>query len=550
MTSAATYWRTVRHLKSGQIWGRIAFKLRRPRADLAPAPALRARSGAWVRPAPRLPSLQAPLTFDLLNERHALAEVGWDGPGVARLWRYHQHYFDDLNAQGAEHRDPLHVELIARWIAANPPGHGPGWEPYPLSLRIVRWIQWLLGDHAAPAGMIDSLAAQARWLTQRLETHLLGNHLFANAKALVFAGLFFSGDEARTWLRCGVRILQRELGEQILADGGQFERSPMYHALALEDVLDLIAAIDALGAGVAETIALRDELAARVPAMLRWLRAMTHPDGTLGRFNDCADGVAPANPALFRLAADLGFAASAEERLDGAGGVLPLAESGYLRVEQGAAVALIDVAPVGPDYLPGHAHADTLSFELSLGGRRVVVNGGTSCYGEGAERARERATAAHSTVEVAGQSSSEVWAGFRVGRRARPQPPRIERDADSIRIASAHDGYSHLAGRPMHRRSWRFAPGSLVVEDEVSDARWPALARYHLAPGLALAADGSGRWRVSDGDAVVAEIEVMAGSAHAQASFHAPRFGLVEPTTCLAITLDAGRAATRWTWPR
>jgi hypothetical protein len=37
---------------------------------------------------------------------------------------------------------------------------------------------------------------QVRFLRKRLEVHLLGNHLFANAKALVFAGLYFSGDEA------------------------------------------------------------------------------------------------------------------------------------------------------------------------------------------------------------------------------------------------------------------------------------------------------------------------------------------------------------------
>ena len=29
-------------------------------------------------------------------------------------------------------------------------------------------------------------------------------------------------------------------------------------------------------------------------------------------------------------------------------------------------VAIIDVAKIGPDYLPGHGHADTLSFELSI----------------------------------------------------------------------------------------------------------------------------------------------------------------------------------------
>jgi uncharacterized heparinase superfamily protein len=67
-----------------------------------------------------------------------------------------------------------------------------------------------------------------------------------------------------------------------------------------------------------------------------------------------------------------------------------LAESGYLRAEAAGAVLILDVAPVGPDYLPGHAHADTLSFELSLFGQRVFCNGGTSRYGPGAG-ARSRA---------------------------------------------------------------------------------------------------------------------------------------------------------------
>ncbi|MGZ8261144.1 MAG: heparinase II/III domain-containing protein, partial [Caldimonas sp.] len=288
----------------------------------------------------------------------------------------------------------------------------------------------------------------------------------------------------------------------------------------------------------------------RVPAMLRWLAALTHPDGTLGRFNDCADGVAPANAELFRLAAELGFAADASYGDGDDDGVLVLADSGYVRVERNSVVALLDVAPVGPDYLPGHAHADTLSFELSLAGRRVVVNGGTSCYGDGAQRQRERATAAHSTVEIDGESSSEVWAGFRVGRRARPDRPRIERDGAALRIACGHDGYAHLPGRPVHRRAWSFDPDGMAVEDLVSNARSAALARFHLAPGLTLSPLGNGRWRVADGGATLAEVDVVAGRASQEPSFHAPRFGVVEPTTCLAVALDGGRALTRWAWRR
>jgi uncharacterized heparinase superfamily protein len=544
VTGPGTYWRTVRHLKPRQLIDRIAFRMHRPTADLRPPPARRPLQGEWKLPARRTQSLLEPATFDFLGERHSLDEVGWDGPGVARLWRYNQHYFDDLNAVGADARAGSHRALIERWLAANPPGPGAGWEPYPLSLRIVNWIKWLARGNDGPPAMLASLAVQARWLAGRLETHLLGNHLFANAKALVFAGLFFEGAEADDWRSTGASILSREVPEQILADGGQFERSPMYHALALEDALDLLDAIAALAPEDRALGALHDALAARIAPMLRWLSAMTHPDGALGRFNDCADGIAPPNAELFRLAGELGFAAA--PRGEGRAVVLP--DSGYVRVDAGPAALLVDVAPVGPDYLPGHAHADTLSFELSLNGRRVVVNGGTSCYGEGPERQRERGTAAHSTVEVGGANSSEVWAGFRVGRRARPSGVVVEEGAGIVRIEGCHDGYAHLPGRPLHRRRWQLDATGLGVVDEVGEDAPPALARFHLAPGLSLTRIAPSRWRVAAGDTALAVVDVEAGEARAEPSSHSSRFGAVEPTASLVVALARGRAATRWTW--
>ena len=72
------------------------------------------------------------------------------------------------------------------------------------------------------------------------------------------------------------------------------------------------------------------------------------------------------------------------------------------------------------EVVEGHGHADVLSLEVSLDGRRLVTNGGTSSYANDAVRDDERSTSAHATVEIDGYSSSEVWASFRVGRRAHP----------------------------------------------------------------------------------------------------------------------------------
>ena len=547
MTSLGRLWRTVRHLKPIQIIGRAYFLWRRPRLDPRPAPPLRPATGRWALPAAREASQVAPLRLRFLGVEKALDDCGWDRPEVDRLWRYNLHYFDDLNARGAAQRSGLQRDLLNRWLAQNPPPQGTAWEPYPVSLRSVNWIKWFLAGQPPQADWLQSLALQLRWLNRRLEWHLLGNHLFANAKALVFAGLYFEGDEARGWLVRGLRILARELPEQILADGGHFERSTMYHALALEDLLDLLNLISARADAASPAQRLVPELRQRASALLHWLRCMSHPDGGIGLFNDAAQGIAPDNTELEAYAARLGIVADQPP----AEGVTDLSPSGYVRAARGTAVALLDLAPIGPDYLVGHAHADSLAFELSLHGRRIVVNGGSSCYGLSAQRLRERGTAWHSTVQIGHGDSSEVWSGFRVGRRARMR----QRQLQGWTVTGAHDGWRYLPGAPLHRRQWTLATDALVVDDRIESAAAaaPALpaavARFHLAPGLHLVpGDNPARWLVNDGQRTWAEIDVEVGDAAVADSLHAPRFGVLLAAQALVVTLRDGHARTRWRW--
>jgi uncharacterized heparinase superfamily protein len=539
MDTAGRYWRTIRYLKPQQIAARVLFRLARPRAEVRPAPPVRAREGSWVLPARREPSLVAPARLKVLNVERDLDDCGWDDPRIDKLWRYNLHYFDDLNARDAEQRRLWQRALLNRWLAENRPGTGTGWEPYPVSLRIVNLIKAFLGGMTPETVWLDSLGAQARWLRRRLEWHLLGNHLLANAKALVFAGSFFRGEEAEEWLRCGRKIMRRELEEQILPDGGHFERSPMYHALCLEDLLDVLNLTAALPTLSSVSDGFGDAVLSAANRMLYWMRCMRHADDTLASFNDSADGIAPAADELERYAASVGLTAEHPPR----DGVLVLPDSGYIRAARGAAVALLDVAPIGPDYLPGHAHADTLSFELSLGKQRVIVNGGTSSYGATAVRQRERGTGSHSTVQIGGADSSEVWGSFRVGRRARPSTPTV---ADWT-VCCSHDGYRFLPGKPEHRRCWQLDRGALTVKDTVAPSA-EAVARYILAPGLRLERASTKRWNVLGERGSVAYVEVLDGHAEAQHAQHAPQFGVALSVDCLAITLVDGVAASCWHW--
>jgi uncharacterized heparinase superfamily protein len=178
----------------------------------------------------------------------------------------------------------------------------------------------------------------------------------------------------------------------------------------------------------------------------------------------------------------------------------------------------------------------------------VVVNGGTSCYGLGAQRLRERGTAWHSTVQVGSGDSSEVWSGFRVGRRARICERRIE----GWTIRGAHDGWRIWPGAPRHRREWSISAGGMVVDDRLApltESTPEATARFHLAPGLALTpTDGRRRWAVVKGPCSVAEVDVEAGDATVTTSCHAPRFGVLEASQSLSVVLRDGHARTHWHW--
>jgi len=470
-------------------------------------------------------------TFRFLNEEHRLAAAAdWNNPQWEALWRYNLHYFDDLSAEGAVARADWHRALMARWIAENPVGGGCGWDPYPTSLRIVNWIKWALAGGSSSEAARHSLAVQARHLASRIEWHLLGNHLLANAKALVFAGCFFDGSEARGWLRNGLEILDAQLAEQVLDDGGHFEGSPMYHAIVLEDVFDLInlsGSYPGVISGKAIT-ALRE----RAGRMLHWARVMTHPDGGIAFFNDAAFGVASDTSELDAYAERLEIEVprGTDRRMTA------LERSGYVRLAQGPLTVLFDAGPVGPDYLPGHAHADTLSFELSCGGQRVICNSGTSRYGRSAIRDWERSTAAHNTVEIDDENSSEVWDGFRVARRAYPRELAWSDGGGVLCAACAHDGYTRLRGRPIHRRAVELSGNMVRWTDAVEGAgEHRAVGRIPLHPDVTVRRVGDAQWQIGlpSGESLELVVEARGAVLNEEKGRFSPEFGLTRERTVL-----------------
>lgn len=518
-------WHTLRHLRLIQISDRI---LRRIPARLNPDHGdarLSIPDGPWALPPACAPILTGPSSVRIHElDRDIASRAAWSSGDVPALWLYHLHYFDDLVARGAAARRAWQTDLISRWIAENPHGMRPAWDPYPTSLRIVNWLKWVLGGGMMPAGAASSAAAQLAHLECSFEYHLLANHLFENAKALWFGGACFEGIAARRWLARGRDVVVEQLAEQVLPDGGHFEGSPMYHSRILENVLDLINVERA--SGRLPPLELTD--AAR--RMLDWLAAMSHPDGNYALLSDAAFDQAHTVTALSTYAEALGLGPtliSPSSRY--------LADSGYVRLVRGPWVALIDVAPVGVDYQPAHGHADALTFELSLDGRRLVVDTGTSTYESGQRRRHQRSTAAHNTIQIAGLNSSEMWAAFRVGRRARIVTAEFSAAPGSVSVTGAHDGFARQGVPVIHRRNWNLSDERLHITDALQGGGVTSVvSSLHLHPDVRVDQLEATTFELSR-DARTCAFVRLDGRLrwHAVSATYHPKFGVSHPNLAI-----------------
>ena len=471
---------TVRYLKPIQIYWRLYFRLYRKHTHNKCIQSLTTNDFKLVEVNSR------PVSFDgchfvFLN--HSLeftTTVNWNDLRRSKLWLYNLHYFDYIQQQDIEQQ--ACINIIFQWVEDNPAFDGNGWEPYPLSLRIVNWIKFLQRvkvDDTTSRHILDSLYLQVRSLRRQLEFHLLGNHLFKNAVALLFAGYFFSGREAHEWYKKGKAILLDQLKEQVLADGGHYERSPMYHALILEDILDCLNLVKSnrhMG-----DHAFVDLLETKACAMLSFIEDIAHPDQTLPTFNDTSQGISSTLEQLTSYAQRLHLKWQKE-----LSPLIEKSEFGLFILKNDQIHCIIDAGKIGPDYLPGHAHCDTLSYELSIKGYRVVVNAGVFQYA-GEERNLYRATRSHNTVEIDHAEQHEIWSTFRVARRGYPCNVSVKCSNDELFFSGQHTGYQRLKGKPIHQRDIRVADKTMSVVDRVlGNGEHSAKSFIHLHPDVVI----------------------------------------------------------------
>jgi len=535
-----TLLRTLWYLRPEQIAEQLKRALSgrevKPRAFSGEAPraAFEAPRAAWL-PAPPHARAASAARIELIHRAQgsaSAAEIDWASNAHGPLFAYHLHQFDW--ARDAQLAPAERLAAIESWIARHP--RGVGWDSGPISLRAFAWTKLLTTRAALPeaadtARIRASLAAQLETLAANLETHLSGNHLLWNLLALVFAGAAHAGAAADRWLAFAPR-LAAELREQLLESGLHYERSPMYHGLLLENALDLVN-VDASAPGRLPR-ELASELRKTAARMLGALAVVTHPDGEIALFGDSAFGIAHVPARLAEYAAALGIAPIAPKEP----GVLR--DAGIARLEDAALCCIVTASRPWPEHQPGHAHCDALSFELSVGGERVVTDSGVSEYAPGAKRDASRATRSHAVVQIDGREQAECWAAHRIG--GRPDVALVRAEPDRF-VEAVCAGWA--TPEVLHRRRFTLEAGALAIADHFDAPAPHARAFLPLAPGLepALAGRAATITLRRGGALRIALPEALAWRIERAPYF--PEFGLEEER---AVLVGEGENVVRAEW--
>ncbi|HSR67775.1 MAG TPA: alginate lyase family protein [Acidobacteriota bacterium] len=513
--------RTIRHLKPSQLFWRLRYALeRRTKPQVGSWPE---EVGSSLRDDfPELPPIQPSgpsgtalverLEKGVFEHLGRAVEIGRENPHWhlgevrrERLWvitlHYHGWAFALAQATSATSAAAdLFCHYIDDWITRCAPQRAGtpalAWNSYAIATRLGWWIRsYRLASCRifAPQPQLkerflSSIWQQAEHLARHLEWDLRGNHLLRDAVGLAMAGRFFRHPAAEAWLQTATRLASDQVAEQVLDDGGHFERSPKYHIDVMEDILLLF--------NLVEDPEVRRTLRERWAEMARFLTWTCHPDGQIARLNDGVPGAACPPQRML----DHGRLIDQPIPPPPSGG-RHFPETGLVVWHGKAWSVFFDVGPLGPDYQPGHGHADTLTVEVSFRGCRLVVDPGTYGYDDDDRRCYDRSTASHNTVCIDDRDSSEVWHIFRVGRRARPQDVNVEIGSEAMTAQAGHDGYAHMLGSPLHRRSLHIRePDEIEVVDRIEGG-----GRHKASCGLLIepswkASPRAGGWNLVNGD--------------------------------------------------
>ena len=471
--------------------------------------------------------------FSFLNEKGNLISLGWGSKKKSDLWNFNLNYFDYLTNKNINFTHSK--SLILNWIDChkNNLNLNIGNHSYPTSLRIVNWIKWSLSNNYTEEIFLNSLTKQSFFLYHNIEYNLLGNHILKNSKALIFFGIFTESEFSKKCLVKGMKIFSQEIDEQILSDGAHFEQSPMYHSIIMEDCLDILYMFKIFNnyKKILKINELEKKIKLKLKMMSYWYDCILHPDNDIPFINDSCFKIAPNKKHIqdyFKLL-NLKYSKKPKKKFQ------YFKPSGFCSYNTKNIFTLIDISNVKATYIPGHSHADTLSFESSFYNFRCIVNSGISTYEDNQLRHFQRSTKSHNTLNIKDYDSSQVWKSFRLGKRAAISKLKISKTKKHIKVFAQHDGYNFL-GNIFHDRYWFLEDDSIVIKDIVN-SNLSAKSNFFIHPFVKIQKLSSKELFLVLPSNQKIKVIVNNGNLKIEKSNWYPEFGLSIPNNLLSLEL-------------
>ena len=449
-------------------------------------------------------------------------ELDTSGTGDFKIiWELnrHQHFFSlgaAYRLTGDERFARTFASHLLSWIEQNPAKIGVNWmSSLELGFRAISWI-WALHffkdskilTAALFADVLKLLFVHWTRIERFLSTFYSPNtHLTGEALALYYAGVLLPEfKNAKRWRALGKRILLEELDRQIHDDGVYFEQSTWYHRYTVDFYTHFLILSRLNQDLTAQEFA---KVSTKLQLALDFSMHVINPNGSTPLVGDDDGGKmlpfdeAGKNDFRYQLAVgaalfergDYKFAAenageelfwllgsAGLEKFDRIAAKPPaevskhFARGGYLATRSDwtpdADFLLFDCGQHGA-LSGGHAHADALAVQLTVGGKPLLLDIGTYSYHETKElRDYFRSSAAHNTLTIDDKSSSQPAGTFAWHSVANAAVKTVVQQPRFDFVTAAHDNFSNtLEQTAGHSRSVLFLRNDYtVLLDEIEIA--------------------------------------------------------------------------------
>ena len=402
-----------------------------------------------------------------------------------------------------------------------------GWTPHAVSLRLLhccRYYGWCVEQ--APPEVLELLSRlickNALFLANHVEHEVGGNHLVENSAALAAAGTLF--ETGNDWLETGCAILA-DASDQFLADGGHFERSPMYHVQVLTRYLTVLDLLQQ--AGKNQPAALK-RAAREATAFLQDIRP---PDGQIPLLNDSVFDEAMALDSCLRYARAVGIETPAERREQ-------LPDTGYYWLGGGENRLLVDGGAFGPPHLPAHSHNDLFSVLLWVDGTRLLTDTGTYEYAPTDRRQQARSVRGHNTAQVGDAEPIDIGGRYLAGRRLTPD---VEFRHEGERTIFEGRYEKHTRPEYSHERKITAGDGWWLIRDTVTaPTDRPVHSRLHCDPQVTVCRESDDRFTLAVDGEVLAYIQPVGFQEVIETTTpYFPEFGREQHRPALDLTAAA-----------